>query len=167
MNYLSTSQEPARIGNAHSNIVPYQAFRARDRYLIIAVGNDRQFRALCRILGDEAMAEAPEYATNPARVRNRDTALARLTPLIAEHDAADLLGALRAAGVPAGPINTLAQVFADQQIQHRGMEIEIGGVPGVRLPALFDGEPAVAARGAPALGAHNAQILAQMAGRRE
>jgi crotonobetainyl-CoA:carnitine CoA-transferase CaiB-like acyl-CoA transferase len=167
MNYLSTWEEPARIGNAHSNIVPYQAFRARDQYLIIAVGNDRQFRALCRILGDEAMAEAPEYATNPARVRNRDAALARLTPLIAEHDAADLLEALRVAGVPAGPINTLAQAFSDPQIRHRGMEIEIGGVPGVRLPALFDGEPAVAERGAPALGAHNAEILAQTAGRRE
>jgi crotonobetainyl-CoA:carnitine CoA-transferase CaiB-like acyl-CoA transferase len=153
MNYLSTGKEPTRIGNAHTNIVPYQAFRARDQYLIIAVGNDRQFRALCRMLGDETLADHAEYATNAARVRNRTTLLERLVPLIAERDAADLLAALRDIGVPAGPINTLEQVFADPQVGHRGLRVEVDGVPGVRTPIVIDGEPAVAARGAPALGA--------------
>jgi crotonobetainyl-CoA:carnitine CoA-transferase CaiB-like acyl-CoA transferase len=153
MNYLSTGKEPTRIGNAHTNIVPYQAFRARDQYLIIAVGNDRQFRALCRMLGDETLADHAEYATNAARVRNRTTLLERLVPLIAERDAADLLAALRDIGVPAGPINTLEQVFADPQVRHRGLRVEVDGVPGVRTPIVIDGEPAVAARGAPALGA--------------
>jgi crotonobetainyl-CoA:carnitine CoA-transferase CaiB-like acyl-CoA transferase len=159
MNYLAAREEPARIGNAHSNIVPYQAFQARDQYLIIAVGNDRQFRSLCRILGAEALADDPDYAINPLRVRNRDALLARLMPLIAEHAAADLLEALRAAGVPAGPINTLGQVFADPQVRHRGMEISADGVPGIRTPIMIDGEPAVAARGAPSLGAHTDEIL--------
>jgi crotonobetainyl-CoA:carnitine CoA-transferase CaiB-like acyl-CoA transferase len=159
MNYLAAREEPARIGNAHSNIVPYQAFQARDQYLIIAVGNDRQFRSLCRILGAEALAADPDYATNPTRVRNRDALLGRLMPLIAQRAAADLLGALRAAGVPAGPINTLGQVFADPQVRHRGLEISVDGVSGVRTPIVIDGEPAVAARGAPGLGAHTEEIM--------
>ncbi len=165
MNYLATGREPARLGNAHPNIAPYQAFRARDQYLIIAVGNDRQFRSLCGTLGAAALADDPDYATNPARVKNREALLAILTPLIALHGAMDLLDALRVAGVPAGPINTLAQVFADPQVRHRGMEIAAGGAPGVRLPVLFDGKPAVAERGAPALGAHTAEIRAEAAGR--
>jgi crotonobetainyl-CoA:carnitine CoA-transferase CaiB-like acyl-CoA transferase len=161
MNYLAAGEEPARIGNAHTNIVPYQAFKARDQYLIIAVGNDRQFRALCRILGNESLASEPDYGTNPARVRNRDLLLPLLIPLIAEHDAADLLEALRVAGVPAGPINTLRQVFADPQVRHRGLEIMADGVPGVRTPIMIDGDATVAERGAPGLGADMADIRAE------
>jgi crotonobetainyl-CoA:carnitine CoA-transferase CaiB-like acyl-CoA transferase len=161
MNYLATGADPARIGNAHSNIVPYQAFKARDQFLIIAVGNDRQFLALCRILGREALASEPDYATNPMRVRHRDALLAELMPLIAEHAAADLLDALRLAGVPAGPINTLGQVFADPQVRHREMEISTAGVPGVRTPIVIDGEAMIAERGAPGLGEDTAEILAE------
>jgi crotonobetainyl-CoA:carnitine CoA-transferase CaiB-like acyl-CoA transferase len=158
MNYLATGEEPARVGNAHVNIVPYQVFPTADGHIIVAVGNDGQFRSFCRILGVEAWADAPEAATNPARVRNRADLVPRLAQRMAQFTSAHLMSQFERAGVPAGPVNTLAEVFADPQVRHRALEIEADGVRGVRTPILIDGKPAVAARGAPRLGQHGAEF---------
>lgn len=162
MNYLATGREPARVGNAHVNIVPYQVFPTADGHIIVAVGNDGQFRAFCRILGVEDWADAPESATNRARVGHRATLVPRLAERMALFTSAHLLQECERAGVPAGPVNTLAQVFEDPQVRHRGLEIEAGGVKGVRTPILIDGKPAVADRGAPRLGEHTDEVLREI-----
>src|SRR5690606_29970999 len=111
---------PRRLGNAHPNIVPYQTFRTRDHYMILAVGNDSQFARFCRVAGRPELAADSRFATNAARVRHRDILVPMLEEIIAERDRADWLSALEAEGVPSGPINTIDQVFADPQVQHRG-----------------------------------------------
>jgi crotonobetainyl-CoA:carnitine CoA-transferase CaiB-like acyl-CoA transferase len=169
MNYLASGKSPRRLGNAHPNLVPYQVFAVADGHLVVAVGNDGQFRKLCAILGRPELADEPDFRTNPGRVSNRD----RLVPIVAEllkpwtRDA--LLAALEAAGVPAGPINTVAEVFDDPQVRHRGMQVSLadeaaagGSIPGVRTPVVLDGIGQVAPRGSPALGAHTDEILAEI-----
>jgi len=151
-NYLIGGEVPRRLGNAHPNIVPYQVFAASDGHLIIACGNDRQFGALCRVLGLEDMADDPDYATNPARVVNR----ARLSPLIEaatrRRTRADLLAALTAAGVPGGPINTVAEALDDDQVRARGLQIDCDGIPGLRSPVRLSRSPLRLDRPAPLLG---------------
>jgi len=149
MNHLVSGEAPGRIGNAHPNIAPYQVFAVADGHLIVAVGNDGQFRRLCALLG---LAEEPRFATNADRVRNRDALEALLAPPIALRRRDELLAALTAAGVPTGPINDVAEVFADPQVVARGMRIEAGGVPGVASPIVIDGKRQVSDRGCPAPG---------------
>ncbi|MBK0400340.1 CoA transferase [Limibaculum sp. M0105] len=162
MNYLATGVSPRRLGNAHPNIVPYQVFEAADGHIIIAVGNDGQFRRLCGVLGLEALAADPRCASNAARVAAR----AEIVPLIEAatrtrpRDA--MLAALEAAGVPAGPINRLEDVFADPQIVHRGMQIEVEGVPGVRSPMMFSESGLALERAAPGLGQHDAEVRVEL-----
>jgi len=168
MNYLASGKSPRRLGNAHPNLVPYQVFAVADGHLVVAVGNDGQFRKLCVLLGLPELAEDPDFRTNPGRVSNRE----RLVPIVAEliapwtRDA--LLAGLEAAGVPAGPINSVADVFDDPQVRHRGMQVSLadeaaagGVIPGVRTPVVLDGVGQVAPRGSPALGAHTQEILAE------
>ncbi|WP_223476187.1 CaiB/BaiF CoA transferase family protein [Oricola indica] len=155
MNYLASGVVPHRLGNAHPNITPYQTFATADGWLIIAVGNNAQFGRLCEVLGLDGIADDPRYATNAARIENRDA----LTALLADRTSAwardDLLAALEQAVVPAGPINTVADVLADPQIVHRGMQIAPDGVPGLRTPVSFAGAPApVSDRPSPKLGEH-------------
>lgn len=155
MNYLASGVVPHRLGNAHPNITPYQTFATADGWLIIAVGNNAQFGRLCQVLGLDGIADDPRYATNAARIENRDA----LTALLADRTSAwardDLLAALEQAVVPAGPINTVADVLADPQIVHRGMQIAPDGVPGLRTPVSFAGAPApVSDRPSPKLGEH-------------
>jgi crotonobetainyl-CoA:carnitine CoA-transferase CaiB-like acyl-CoA transferase len=144
---------PQRLGNAHPNIVPYQVFPASDGHLIIACGNDRQFVALCGALGLGALATDPAFTTNPARVANR----ASLTPQLAEATSrrprADLIAALEAAGVPAGPINTVAEAISEPQVMARQMQIAPEGIAGLRTPIQFSRSPLQTDRAAPALGA--------------
>jgi crotonobetainyl-CoA:carnitine CoA-transferase CaiB-like acyl-CoA transferase len=153
MNYLASGTPPGRMGNAHPNLAPYAVFDCADGWIILATGNDAQFRRLCGILGLHDLAADPAFATNEARIARRGELTARLTAATRTMGRAALLVACEAAGVPAGPINDMADVFADPQVIARGMRIDRDGVPGVRAPALFDGVPAVSDRGAPALGA--------------
>jgi crotonobetainyl-CoA:carnitine CoA-transferase CaiB-like acyl-CoA transferase len=152
MNYLTTGVAPERIGNAHQNLTPYQVFDCADGWIIIATGNDPQYQRLCAVLGLEDMAKAPEFLTNSDRIANRDDMTRRLTEATLKRSKADLLAACEAHGVPAGPINDLAEVFADPQVQARGMQIELDGVPGVRPPYRFSDADVALHRPAPNLG---------------
>ncbi len=152
-NYLLGGVVPRRLGNTHPNIVPYQVFPASDGHVIIACGNDRQFAGLCRALELGDIASDQAYATNPARVENRDA----LVPLIARKTAGrsrdDLIASLKAAGVPAGPINTVADALADPQIEARGLKIDPQGVAGLGSPIAFSRSGTESTRAAPVLGA--------------
>lgn len=147
MNYLSGGPVPRPMGNAHPNVVPYRTFESRDGHIIVAVGNDSQFRALCRLLNLESLASDPDYASSAARSANR----ARLEPVlevaISQRSSADLIAAMEAAGVPGGPINRLPEVFADPQVTAREMveshQAEDGSaVSLVRFPAQLSRSPA-------------------------
>jgi len=155
MNYLSTGDAPERMGNFHPNLSPYQVFDCADGYIIIATGNDPQYQRLCAVLGLEDLARAPEFLTNADRVANRE----RLNTLLSEKTEgftkADLLAACEGKGVPAGPINTLDEVFDDPQIKARGMQIAPGGIPGVRAPMRFSDAELSLNRPSPKLGEDN------------
>jgi len=148
LNWMASGKVPHRMGNGHANLVPYQAFHTKDGELIIAVGNDSQFRKLCGVLGLPHGSEE-RFATNPARVIHRETLIPLLEAAIAKWTKADLYEALEAEGVPAGPINTIDEVFADPQVIARGMRIERGGLPGVASPITIDGERMVADKASP------------------
>ena len=152
MNYLATGTAPVKMGNAHPNLAPYAVFDCADGWIIIATGNDGQYRRLCGLLGLAEMAEAPDFATNADRIANRAEMTRRLTAATTRFAKADLLAACEAAGVPAGPINDLAEVFADPQVVARGMRIDPDGVPGVRSPFTFSGAELALDRPAPKLG---------------
>jgi crotonobetainyl-CoA:carnitine CoA-transferase CaiB-like acyl-CoA transferase len=156
MNYLASGKPPRRLGNAHPNIAPYQVFAVADGHVIVAVGNDRQFAAFTGVVGLAGLAAAPLFATNAARVANRDALVAALAPVLAGWSRADLLAALETAGVPAGPINTVADVFADPQVIHRGLCRDLvaedgSTVPTVASPIVLDGVRQVADRPGPRL----------------
>jgi len=150
--YLIGDRLPTRLGNAHPSIVPYQVFPAANGHLIIACGNDRQFIALCRALGMDALAQNTDYATNPARVENR----AALCPLISKKTAtytkADLIALLEKSGVPAGPINTVAEALSDPQTKSREMKIAPDGIAGLRTPIVFSRSPLALENASPLLG---------------
>jgi crotonobetainyl-CoA:carnitine CoA-transferase CaiB-like acyl-CoA transferase len=154
LNWMTSGKVPHRMGNGHSNLVPYQAFRARDGELIIAVGNDRQFARLCDIVGLAGLAEDERFATNPARVTNRAVLIPLLESAIARLRREELAQAIEDAGIPAGPINDVAQVFADPQVQARGLRIDPEGMPGLASPIVIDGKRQVSPRRSPGLGDH-------------
>ncbi len=120
-NYLISGEEAQRYGNGHPNIVPYQAFRTSDGYVVVACGNDRLYQGLCRLLGRDDLASDPRFATNSQRVRNRQELVPALQEEFLQRDTGDWLPELRAAGIPCGPINSVSQVFGDPQIQARGL----------------------------------------------
>jgi crotonobetainyl-CoA:carnitine CoA-transferase CaiB-like acyl-CoA transferase len=142
---------PHRIGNGHAALVPYQAFKVRDGEVIVAVGNDRQFERLCAILALPGLAEDARFRSNPARVANRAVLIPLLQDAILGRGLAEFSAALEAAGIPAGPINSIDAVFADPQVVHRGMRLA-GDPPGLASPIVIDGRRQVAARPSPALG---------------
>ena len=160
LNYLTTGTAPGRIGNAHQNLVPYQVFDCADGWIIIATGNDAQYRRLCGILGLPDLAEAPDYLTNADRIANRAALTEALTARTTTFDKAALLAACEAEGVPAGPINDLAEVFADPQIVARGMKLDVDGVPTVRSPFQFSDADLAIGRASPRLDEHGAEIRA-------
>ena len=169
LNYLISGKVPRRIGNAHPNIVPYQVFPVADGHIIIATGNDSQFGKLCALLGESKIAEEPRYRSNSDRLANREELIARLSALTLRWRRDDLLAKLEGLGVPAGPINTLEQVFADPQVIHRGMRIDRpsaaakgGTIPGVRTPIIIGGQPMAAERPSPRLGEHTAEVLREI-----
>ncbi|MBB3713633.1 crotonobetainyl-CoA:carnitine CoA-transferase CaiB-like acyl-CoA transferase [Limimaricola variabilis] len=157
MNFLATGDAPRRLGNAHPNIAPYQVFSASDGDLILAVGNDGQFRRACNVLGLEALADDPRFVTNGARVANRAALTDAMATAFAAWNRDAVLAALEAATVPAGPINRVDQVFADPQVIARGLRIDPDGVPGLRSPMRFSHSPLKLDRRAPVLGEHDPQ----------
>jgi crotonobetainyl-CoA:carnitine CoA-transferase CaiB-like acyl-CoA transferase len=168
-NYLVGGLLPRRYGNAHANIVPYQAFACRDAYLILAVGNDGQFAKFCEIAGRPELATDVRYATNPARVAHREELVATIADLMRGRDMADWLAALEAAGVPCGPINTLDRVFDHPQVRARGVRVEVPHAAGVSVPlvanpAKFSATPVGYEAPPPLLGQHTREVLADLLG---
>ena len=165
MNYLATGTPPGRLGNFHPNLAPYQVVPCADGHMIVAVGNDAQFARLCRLLAREDLAADPAYASNADRVARRDALSEALAAETARWHKCDLLAACETGGVPAGPINDMAEVFADPQVIARGLALDLDGLKGVRAPFRFSGGDAVADRPAPMLGEHDAAVAPSLNGR--
>jgi len=157
MNYLTTGNAPVRLGNAHPNLVPYQVFDCADGWIIIATGNDPQYQRLCAVLGVPELAQDARFCTNADRIANRDDITRLLTEKTRAWAKAELLAACEGDGIPAGPINDMAEVFADPQVIARGLRAELDGVPSVRLPIRFVGDEAAKNTPAPKLGEHQGQ----------
>ena len=169
MNYLVSGKAPRRAGNAHQNIVPYEAFACADGHLILAVGNDSQFARFCELAGKPEWAADPRYAKNADRVKHRDALVPLVAAVLATRTQRDWLAALEAVGVPCGPINTLDQVFADPQVAARGMKVDLphplaGTVPQVGNPLKFSATPVAYDRAPPLLGEHTAGVLRERLG---
>ena len=166
-NYLTTGVAPQRVGNAHQNIVPYQVFEVADGHMIVAVGNDSQFVKFCDVAGCAELARDPRFERNAGRVRHRQTLVPQLAALMKQRTRADWLGALEAAKVPCGPINDLADVFADPQVRYREMTVQMphpltDALRLVASPMKFSATPVQYRRPPPLLGEHTAQVLAEL-----
>jgi len=164
MNYLVSGVAPQRAGNAHQNIVPYQVFACADGHLILAVGNDGQFRKFCDVAGVPEWAADPRFATNAARVRQRETIVPLIDAVMRTRTQSAWLAQLEAAGIPCGPINAIDQVFDDPHVKARGMRIDLphpqaASVPGVRAPLRLSGSPLSYAAPPPLLGEHSRSVL--------
>jgi crotonobetainyl-CoA:carnitine CoA-transferase CaiB-like acyl-CoA transferase len=169
LNYLVSGVAPQRQGTAHPNIVPYQAFRTRDGHLMLAVGNDRQFLAFAEAAGAPELARDARFATNAQRVRHRADLIPLLARILLAAPTQVWLARLRERGVPCGPINDIAQAFADPQAVHRGLRVEmthpvLGPVPGVRNPLRFSATPLGCERAPPLLGEHTEEVLRETLG---
>ena len=169
LSYFVSGSVPHRMGNAHPALVPYQVFPVADGHIIIASGNDGQFEKLCAVLGEPGLARDPTYLHNADRVINREALISHLSQLTRRFSRHDLLAGLEKAGVPAGPINTVADVFADPQVIARGMKIERpsaaakgGTIPGLRTPITINGNVAASERASPGLGEHTDEILREI-----
>ncbi len=167
MNYLVSGRAPVRLGNAHPNISPYEVVPTADGHLILAVGNDGQFRRLCMILGIASMADDERYSTNKARVAHRDAVRDAVTAETVKWTKADLLAACGDNGVPAGPINSIGEMFADPQVQSRRLKIDLTAadgtvIPGVRTPIVLSETPLTYSRPSPALGENTDEVLAEL-----
>jgi crotonobetainyl-CoA:carnitine CoA-transferase CaiB-like acyl-CoA transferase len=167
LNYLVSGVAPHRMGNAHPNIVPYQTFAVRDGYVIIAVGSDAQFARLCDFLGMASLATQAMFATNAARVANRAQLIEKLSAVLAKRGRDEVLRGLQERGIPAGPINTLADVFSDPQVMQRHMLVDLpmadgGTVPSVRTPIVFSAAELALRRPSPRLGEHTSEILEEL-----
>ena len=169
MNYLTTGTSPARLGNAHPSIVPYQDFPTADGYMILAVGNDGQFYKLCAAAECLELATDPRFATNKARVENRGTLIPLLKQKTVLKNTADWIRILERVGVPCGPINTLADVFADPQVVARGLQVSLphptaGQVSLVASPIRLSDTPVEYRSPPPALGEHTNRVLQDVLG---
>jgi len=172
MNYLVSGNTPPRLGNAHPNIVPYQVFAAADGHFILACGNDKQFRAVTELIGQPALADDARFATNPERVAHRELLVGRLAEAFGAATRDDWLARLDAAGVPCGPINSVAEAFADPQAVARGMRIEMQDAAGQAVPLMgcpvrLSDTPAVYRQAPPKLGEHTEAVLAELGYDRE
>jgi crotonobetainyl-CoA:carnitine CoA-transferase CaiB-like acyl-CoA transferase len=165
LNYLVTGKSPMRMGNAHPNLVPYQVFPVADGHVVIATGNDAQFKRLCKTIGIAEVSDDPLYANNAGRVAHREQLVAALTGATQKLSRADILARLEAVGVPAGPIQNLADVFTDPHVIERGMRIDMpapaakgGSISGLRTPITFSRTPLSYTMPSPQLGADNAAV---------
>ena len=164
MNYFASGNNPRRYGNAHPNIVPYQAFATNDGYIILAVGNDAQFARFSELAGRPDWAGDARFAENRNRVKHRDLLLPEIIAVMQQRSSREWLEALNARGIPCGPINNLDQVFADPQVQHRGLQLELehplaGRMPGVANPIRYSETPIEYDRAPPTLGQHTDEVL--------
>ncbi|RUZ65941.1 CaiB/BaiF CoA-transferase family protein [Mesorhizobium sp. M7A.F.Ca.US.007.01.1.1] len=167
LNYLVSGRSPVQMGNAHMNIAPYEVVPVRDGHIILAVGNDGQFAKFCAAVGLDDLPANPDFATNPARVANRVKLRERMIEALKVFDRDPLLAKLEAASVPASPINTIGQMFADPQTIARGMRLDLDDghgnlLPSVRAPMVMSGTPLVYERPSPRLGEHTQEILAEL-----
>lgn len=167
LNYLVSGKSPVQMGNAHMNIAPYEVVPVRDGHIILAVGNDGQFAKFCAAVGLDDLPANPDFATNPARVANRVRLRERMIEALKVFDRDPLLAKLEAASVPASPINTIGQMFADPQTIARGMRLDLDDghgnlLPSVRAPMVMSGTPLVYERPSPRLGEHTQEILAEL-----
>ncbi|WDR88696.1 CaiB/BaiF CoA transferase family protein [Burkholderia ambifaria] len=168
-NFLASGKPPVRWGNAHPNIVPYQTFQTSDGWIIVAVGNDGQFRKFVEAGGRPELADDERFATNPSRVRHRDTLVPILAEMVKTRAKADWIGTLEAAGVPCGPINELDEVFDNEQVVARGMQVSLphpcgADVKLVRNPIRMSATPPDARTAPPLLGAQTEAVLRDMLG---
>ena len=166
-NFLATGENPPRHGNAHPNIVPYQAFPTSDGNLVLAIGNDTQFVRFCEITGRSDLAEDPLFDTIAGRVRNREVLVPVIAEIMKTRTSAAWSDALESAGIPSGPINTLADVFADPQVLDRGLRIALehpmlGHAPSVASPLRLSETPVAYRRAPPLLGQHSDEILSAL-----
>jgi crotonobetainyl-CoA:carnitine CoA-transferase CaiB-like acyl-CoA transferase len=168
-NYFATGKPPGRIGNLHPNIVPYQPFRAKDGDVILACGNDNLYRKFCEAAGCMELAADPRFASNGKRVENRKELTRLLGEIFRKRTKKEWVELLEAAGVPNGPINDIAQVFAEPQVQARGVKIELehavaGKLPMVASPMRFSGTPLEHKLAPPVLGQHTDEVLRELLG---
>ena len=169
MNYLVGGEIPQRMGTAHPNIVPYQAFATGDGELMLAVGNEEQFAACAVVIGQPDLIEDPRFASNALRLEHREILIERMSRALHARTTDEWLGAFREAGVPAGPVNDLSQVFADPHVAERGLVAEVdhgaaGRIPTVVNPVRFSGQRQRAELAPPMLGEHTDEILAEELG---
>lgn len=172
--YLNTGQVPRRQGNSHPSLVPYQDFPTKDGAMLLAIGNDGQFARFCEAAGHAALAQDTRYATNPQRVQHRDTLVPLLMEITRTRTTAEWIAVLEHKAVPCGPINDIAQAFADEQVRARGLVVEQArsargraaeGVPsirGVASPLRMGATPPVLRRAPPALGEHTDEVLGEL-----
>lgn len=166
MNYLASGTAPKRLGNAHPNIAPYQVFAVKDGYIIIAVGNDRQFQDCCKVLGATSCAANPDFQSNALRVKSRRELTECLSPFVLTWTRSELLAALESRAVPAGPINTIEDVFMDPQLIYRGMCEKLIGEDGavvktIASPIVMDGVRLSSDRASPKLGSSRPKFCDQ------
>jgi crotonobetainyl-CoA:carnitine CoA-transferase CaiB-like acyl-CoA transferase len=168
LNYLVSGNVPKRWGNAHPNLTPYQAFATKDGNIILAVGNDAQFRRFCDLAG-LAVGQDPRFVDNRARLAHRDALVALVAGVMRSRTTAEWIAALEAEGIPCGPINTLEQVFHDPQVVERGLRFDLphpvaGSVPQVANPIRFSRTPISYGLAPPILGQHTQEVLGQLLG---
>ncbi len=164
MNYLTSGDSPRRAGNAHQNLVPYQVFECADGHVIIGTGNDSQYTRFCEAGGRPELATDPRFSSNPQRVRNREQLIPLLAAMVKQKTRETWISELEARGVPCGPINSVAEAFANPQVVARGMRIDLphpaaGTIPMVRNPIVYSGTPLEYAAPPPMLGQHTEQVL--------
>lgn len=169
MNFLATGQNPTRMGNAHPNISPYEVVPTSDGYLILAVGNDSQFQKLCSILGLDEMALHPDFSTNRARVARRNLVHERISERTVRISRDELLDQCNQAGVPAGPINSIGEMFSNPQIQARDLQLQLddghgNSIPGVATPIKLSKTPLRYERASPRLGEHTEEVRRELDG---
>jgi crotonobetainyl-CoA:carnitine CoA-transferase CaiB-like acyl-CoA transferase len=169
MNFLATGNNPERLGNAHPNIVPYQAFQTDDSFIILAIGNDAQFSRFCELTNAEALARDERYQKNANRVKNRSSLIPLIIDMMRTQTTDWWLDHLNQKGIPCGPINNLDQVFDDPQVQFRNMQLELdhptaGKVNTVKNPINLSKTPLEYAKAAPTLGQHTDEVLSQVLG---
>jgi crotonobetainyl-CoA:carnitine CoA-transferase CaiB-like acyl-CoA transferase len=169
MNYLVSGHLPQRWGNAHANIAPYQVLPTADRPIVLAIGNDTQFRKFCNVAGAPGLAADPRFATNDARVSHRDALTRELETVLRTRPATAWLAALEPAAVPCAPINDLQQVFADPQVRQRNVRRDVAhpsgsSVPLVANPIRLSATPPAYDRAPPLLGQHTEEILRERLG---
>jgi crotonobetainyl-CoA:carnitine CoA-transferase CaiB-like acyl-CoA transferase len=169
MNYLSSGQQPPRLGNGHPNIVPYQDFRTKDGHIIITVGNEGQFRRLCETIHLPHLPDDERFATNSARIVHRAPLIALLQEALLTDTTHEWLLKLEQNNVPCGPINDMAGVFADPHVMHRGLKVNLsteenGPVSVVASPLRLSESPVVYRSGPPRLGSHTEEVLKDLLG---